>query len=102
MILVCLFTGMAECQAEGELTHEDSEDSNVENNDKTFSQEQTASAVLATNTTYQSCTPPIYTVLKELGALEEKLAATVRALEETKSWRPLRRSCLHLTVRSLN
>ncbi|KAK9524928.1 hypothetical protein VZT92_017285 [Zoarces viviparus] len=36
-----------------------------------------------TGATQPSCNPLIYTVLKELGALGEKLAATARALEET-------------------
>ncbi|KAI4808619.1 hypothetical protein KUCAC02_000672 [Chaenocephalus aceratus] len=44
-----------------------------------------APVILTTNSTetLPSCERPIYTVLKELGALEEKLAATVRTLEET-------------------
>uniref|UniRef100_A0A3Q1I5L1 C1q domain-containing protein n=1 Tax=Anabas testudineus TaxID=64144 RepID=A0A3Q1I5L1_ANATE len=68
MIFVYLLTGMSKGQDEGELTHEDMADT---------------SAILTSNTTHRQCTPPIYTVLKELGALEEKLAAAVRALEET-------------------
>ncbi|KAF3697759.1 Complement C1q-like protein 2 C1q and tumor necrosis factor-related protein 10 [Channa argus] len=39
--------------------------------------------MLTAETTHQGYKPPIYTVLKELGAMEEKLAATIRALEET-------------------
>lgn len=74
---------MSKGQDEGELTHEDMADSNTENNDNTFSHELEASAILTSKTTHRQCTPPIYTVLKELGALEEKLAAAVRALEET-------------------
>ncbi|KAK2862935.1 hypothetical protein Q5P01_002468 [Channa striata] len=49
--------------------------------DNPFNQDQLA--ILPTETTHQGCKPPIYTALKELGALEERLAATMRALEET-------------------
>uniref|UniRef100_A0A8C9X0W1 C1q domain-containing protein n=1 Tax=Sander lucioperca TaxID=283035 RepID=A0A8C9X0W1_SANLU len=71
IMVVCLLASLSECQTGGEnnqtnitrLTHEDLEDNSVEKD--------------------PSCEPPIYTVLKELGALGERLTATVTAMEET-------------------
>ena len=94
MIAVCLLAGLSECQAgdEGSQTQitevkpEDLVDTRVENDAlQNLNQDLETPAVLTTNSTatHPSCEPPIYTVLKELGALEERLAATVKALEET-------------------
>ncbi|XP_030609378.1 complement C1q tumor necrosis factor-related protein 6-like [Archocentrus centrarchus] len=59
IIVLCFLAGLAECKGGSDQ-------------DLTVNQ-----------TTDHSCDPNIYMVLKELGALEERLKATVRALEET-------------------
>ncbi|XP_032355229.1 complement C1q-like protein 2 [Etheostoma spectabile] len=94
MMVVCLLAGLSECQTGGEnnqtkitgLTHEDLEDNSVEKDafqNSNQGLETPAILTTKTTTTQPSCEPPIYTVLKELGALEERLAATVTAMEET-------------------
>ncbi|XP_073331692.1 complement C1q-like protein 2 [Pagrus major] len=94
LMVVCLLAGLSECLAgeKGtqtqvtELTNEDVADTSVENDAiHNLNQGLETPAVLTTNSTgtQPRCEPPIYTVLKQLGALEERLAATVRALEET-------------------
>lgn len=90
VIIVCLLAGQSECQAGDkgnqtqitELTHEDLADTLV---DKAAIQNLNHGLETPTNSTasHPSCEPPIYAVLKELGALQERLAATVRTLEET-------------------
>ncbi|XP_075948307.1 uncharacterized protein LOC142950629 [Anarhichas minor] len=90
MMAVCLLAGLSECQTGGEdnqtqiteLTHEDLADTWVEQ-DALQNLETPTILTTASTATQPSCNPPIYTVLKELGALGEKLAATARALEET-------------------
>lgn len=94
IMVVCLLVHLFECQAGGEdnqtpiteLTPEDQADTLVEKDAiQNLNQGPETPATLTTNSkaTHPSCEPPIYTVLKELGALEERLAAAVRALEET-------------------
>ncbi|KAG7495894.1 complement C1q 2 [Solea senegalensis] len=82
-IVMLLVAGLSEGQAKDEgneihmydLTHEDLADTKVEDNNSGLTKSAT--------TVNQSCEPPIYSVLMELGALRERLSATVRALEET-------------------
>ncbi|TDG99620.1 hypothetical protein EPR50_G00195780 [Perca flavescens] len=98
MMVVCLLAGLSECQTGGEnnqtnitrRTHKDLEDNSVEKDAlQNLNQGLETPAILTTGstttttTTQPSCEPPIYTVLKELGALGERLAATVTAMEET-------------------
>lgn len=85
MMAVCLLAGLSVCptRIEGnqtqinESTHEDKlvENDAIQNLNQGL--ETTDSP------THSSCEPPIYTVLKDLGALQERLAATVKALEDT-------------------
>ncbi|KAM8746817.1 complement C1q-like protein 2 [Acanthopagrus schlegelii] len=94
LMVVCLLAGLSERLAGEngnqtqvtELTDEDVADAPVEN-DALYHLNRglDAPAILTSNSTgtQSRCEPPIYTVLKQLGALEERLAATVRALEET-------------------
>ncbi|XP_038135023.1 multimerin-2-like [Cyprinodon tularosa] len=93
LILMGLVVLLATCQAEGENnqtvtepTVEEPEKNLIETEDKeTFSQELQILTAEESNTKAEetACEPNIYTVLKELGALEERQKATVRALEET-------------------
>uniref|UniRef100_A0A087X2L1 C1q domain-containing protein n=1 Tax=Poecilia formosa TaxID=48698 RepID=A0A087X2L1_POEFO len=67
MLLMCLVVGLSTCRAEGE-----------------DNQIQTAPVEASdTGSPEKACDPNIYMVLKELGALQERQEATVRALEET-------------------
>uniref|UniRef100_A0A3B4WYM7 Uncharacterized LOC111661709 n=1 Tax=Seriola lalandi dorsalis TaxID=1841481 RepID=A0A3B4WYM7_SERLL len=104
MMLMCLLAGLSGGQAKGEgneiqiteLTHEELADTKVENN-----------GILMTKTTatHQSCEPLIYSVLEELGALSERFAATVKALEETNKKlevTEMRLSALNSTVTELS
>ncbi|XP_038587071.1 complement C1q-like protein 2 [Micropterus salmoides] len=83
MMVVCLLADLSECKAGDKVNEitELAEKDAVQN----FNQGQETPYILTTNSTENlpSCDPPIYTALKELGALEERLKATVRALEET-------------------
>lgn len=92
MLAVCLLAGLSECQAEEnqtqvtELTHEDLADGWVQKDviqDLNQGLEEPATLRANSTGTHPKCEPLIFTVLKDLGALQEKLAATVRALEET-------------------
>lgn len=94
LMVVCLLAGLSECLAGEngnqtqvtEVTNEDVAETSIENDAiHNLNQGLEAPAVLASNSTgtQSRCEPPIYTVLKQLGALEERLSATVRALEET-------------------
>ncbi|TKS93148.1 hypothetical protein D9C73_026815 [Collichthys lucidus] len=85
MTTVCLLAGLSVCptRIEGDqtqITESTHEDKPVENDAI-----QNVNQGLETTDppTHSSCEPPIYTVLKELGALQERLAATAKALEET-------------------
>ncbi|CAK6975538.1 collagen alpha-1(X) chain-like [Scomber scombrus] len=90
IILVCLLAGLSNGQAESnksetltELTQKGLADNNDNQNSN---QRQDTSAILTSNTTttQESFEPPIYMLWKELGALGERMDATVRALDETK------------------
>ncbi|MEQ2259994.1 hypothetical protein XENORESO_017749, partial [Xenotaenia resolanae] len=94
VILMCLAGGLSTCQAsfennqtqEGKLTDEELENHMMEVEDKqTFDQGLQTLTVGESNTKFpeEACEPNIYTILKELGALEERQKATARALEET-------------------
>ncbi|XP_074480747.1 uncharacterized protein LOC141761311 [Sebastes fasciatus] len=69
MMVVCLLAGLSECK------------SGCKDNQTQI----TMPDIVTTNSpaTQPSGEPTIYTVLEDLGALEKKLATTVRALEET-------------------
>ncbi|MEQ2171086.1 hypothetical protein GOODEAATRI_007080 [Goodea atripinnis] len=94
VILMCVAGGLSTCQAsfennqtqEGKLTDEELENHMMEVEDKqTFDQGLQTLTVGESNTKCpeEACEPNIYTILKELGALEERQKSTARALEET-------------------
>lgn len=85
MMAVCLLAGLSVCptRIEGnqtQITESTHEDKLVEND---AIQNLNQGLETTDSPTHSSCEPPIYTVLKDLGALQERLAATVKALEET-------------------
>nr|XP_046237241.1 complement C1q-like protein 2 [Scatophagus argus] len=90
MMTVCLLTGLSQGEDSQiqitEVVQEAQADSYIEKPEtQNLNQEPETPVILTTNSTgaHPSCEPPIFTVLKELGALKERLAGTVRALEET-------------------
>lgn len=90
VIAVCLLAGLCDCQAESEdhqaqiteLTREDPSGTLVDEVPiQNLNQElemQTISTASPLN-----CEQPTYAVLKELGSVQERLAATLRTLEDT-------------------
>ncbi|XP_008433444.1 complement C1q-like protein 3 [Poecilia reticulata] len=96
MLLMCLVVGLTTCRAEGkdnqiqvtETTGGEQENHLTETaaeDTETLDQDLQTEPVEASNTgsPEKGCDPNIYMVLKELGALQERQEATVRALEET-------------------
>lgn len=97
MLLMCLVVGLSTCRAEGEdnqirvteTTEEEQEnhltETVAEDTETPVDRDLQTATVEASNTgsPEKACEPNIYMVLKELGALEERQKATVRALEET-------------------
>lgn len=93
IILICLLAGLSECEETGDqneinqnlITELSYEDTKTENNNDVSADpgSETPATRTVNKTTDHSCEPNIYMVLKELGALEERQKATVRALEET-------------------
>ncbi|XP_035771613.1 cerebellin 11 [Neolamprologus brichardi] len=95
IILICLLAGLSECEEGGDqnqinqnlITELSYEDTKAENNNDVSADpgSETPATRTANKTTDHLCEPNIYMVLKELGALEERQKATVRALEETNT-----------------
>lgn len=93
IILICLLAGLSECEETGDqneinqnlITELSYEDTKAENNNDVSADpgSETTAPRIVSKTTDHLCEPNIYMVLKELGALEERQKATVRALEET-------------------
>lgn len=93
IILICLLAGLSECEETGDqneinqnlITELSYEDTKAENNNDVSADpgSETTATWTVNKTTDHLCEPNIYMVLKELGALEERQKATVRALEET-------------------
>ncbi|CAB1345456.1 unnamed protein product, partial [Coregonus sp. 'balchen'] len=84
LVLLCLSGTLSEDAGEDNLNDimvqiQPEQGRNIENEYKTHNQQvKTAST---TTTTQSGCEPTIHTVMRELGAMEERLGATVRSLE---------------------
>lgn len=93
IILICLLAGLSECEETGDqneinqnlITELSYEDTKAENNNDVSADpgSETTAPRTVSKTTDHLCEPNIHMVRKELGALEERQKATVRALEET-------------------
>ncbi|XP_041731732.2 complement C1q-like protein 2 [Coregonus clupeaformis] len=101
LVLLCLSGTLSEDAGEDNLNDimvqiQPEQGRNIENEYKTHNQQvKTAST---TTTTQSGCEPTIHTVMRELGAMEERLGATVRSLEGMRN----RLEASESQVRSLN
>nr|XP_029530091.1 complement C1q-like protein 2 [Oncorhynchus nerka] len=100
LLLLCLSGTLSEDAGEDNLNDimvqiQPEQGQDIENEYKTHNQQvETA----ATTTTQSGCEPTIHTVMRELGAMEERLGATVRSLEGMRN----RLEASESQVRSLN
>ncbi|XP_024292153.1 complement C1q-like protein 2 [Oncorhynchus tshawytscha] len=100
LLLLCLSGTLSEDAGEDNLNDimvqiQPEQGQDIENENKAHNQQvETA----ATTTTQSGCEPTIYTVMRELGAMEERLVATVRSLEGMRN----RLEASESQVRSLN
>lgn len=100
LLLLCLSGTLGEDAGEDNLNDimvriQPEQGQNIENEYKAHNQQvETA----ATTTTQSGCEPTIHTVMRELGAMEERLGATFRSLEDMRN----RLEASESQVRSLN
>ncbi|CAK6975536.1 collagen alpha-1(X) chain-like [Scomber scombrus] len=88
ILLMCLLAGLSDGQAESnkvEAITDQTDEGLAEIDDNQNFKQRQETAILTSNTTatQESCESRIYMMWKELGALTERLEATMRALDET-------------------